>query len=170
MNTEAVGYRYTDDELATLRLVLDLDAPLGSVQRTLEEEAYNKAIESLTAAGIVVPAGDELYIDRLTTLLLTEASRSARCLRIISQNHVTLLHQAQEMYIVDEIFAGIHTITPIQTLDAASGYITSSLVRHVLPAETAVITEYENEGLSEEASDPDSLLRAVHQQLASFNI
>lgn len=170
MNPEAVGYRYSDDELASLRLILDLDAPLGSIPCTLDEDAYNKSIESLTAAGVVIPAGDELYIDPLTAMLLTEASRSESCLRIISQDRVSFLYQAAELCIIDELCSGIHTITPLPTLEAAADCIISSLVRHVLPAETAVITEYENEGLSEEVSDPDSLLHAVRQQLASFNI
>ena len=161
MNTDSIGYRYTDDELATLRLIMSLDLPLGCAQRVLDEEAYDKAVASLSDAQIITPAGSEAYIDKLTAMLLSEISDSEKCLRVIAQNRVCILFRCSRLYVIDDISSGIHTLTPVGTAAEAAALLADSPERCVLPAEIALLNADGTADASIDADNPSSLLAAI---------
>lgn len=159
MNAENVGYRFTDDEIATLALILSLNAPPGAAQHVIDEESYDRAFEALTAAQVVTPAGEDVYIEPLTAMLLTEISDSPRCLRIVSGNRSAAIYSSLRLLVADEQFSGIHTLIPLRDKSEAAAYISDTLSRYPLPADIALITDTGTGDRSETAADADALLR-----------
>ena len=170
MSTDPIGYRYTDDELATLRLILSLETPVGCAQRVIDEAAYRKSVDSLAASKILTPAGESAYIDKLTAMLLNEISAADACLRIISQNHVSLLFRCQRLFITEDISRGMHTLTPFKTMPEAAAALIDSISRHVVPAEAALVSASGEDEHSFEVDDSDTLLRSVNELLTSLSL
>ena len=168
MNAENVGYRYSDDEMAALMLILSLKTPPGASQHVLDQAAYDRAFDALTTAQIITPAGDEAYIDPLTTMLLSEISDSPRCLRIISESRSTTLYSSLRLIIADEHFSGTHTLVPLPDIAEASAYLSETLSRHSLPADVLVSTDTGTGELSETAVDADTLLRTATMYLSEI--
>lgn len=169
MNAETVGYRYTDDELTSLMLILSLDAPLGSSRRIIAEPAYDRAIEQLARSQIVTPAGDDMFIEPLTAMLLTELCSAQIALGIASQGRVTTIFRSPRLLIADELFSGIHTVTPLRDIPEASAHLHDSVLRHALPAEITLVTDSGAGRRSETAQDIDSLRRIAGGFLSQLN-
>ena len=159
MNAENVGYRFTDDEIATLALILSLNAPPGAAQYVIDQDAYDRAFEALTAAQVVNPAGEQVYIEPLTAMLLSEISDSPRCLRIVSGNRSVTIYSSLRLLVADEHFSGIHTLVPLRDKSEAAAYIDDTLIRRPLPADIALITDTGTGDRSEIAADAAALLR-----------
>lgn len=168
MNAENVGYRFTDDEIATLMLILSLNAPPGASQHVLDQDAYDKSVDALTAAQVITPAGEEAYIEPLTAMLLSEISDSTRCIRIVSENRSTTIYFSLRLFIADEHFSGIHTLVPLPDISETAAHIGDTLNRHSLPADIALITDSETGDKSETASDFDTLLLTVNKYLSEI--
>lgn len=141
MNNQIMGYRYTRDELETLRLILNVDLPLGIEPAALDEERYRAAFDSLCDADILVDAGDRALVDPLTALLLREAAASALCLRIRSDMRHTLLHRSENMYLLSECTPANCTITPLQHAYHVPEPIQSAFERHSAPMIIEIMDE-----------------------------
>lgn len=162
--SEHIGYRFGRDELAALKLLLELPALPGLNLPTLSETDYHTAIQSLTEAGAVLPAGDQMCVDRLSALLVTAATKSPRSLRLSSGVRDTLLYRTRVLCLLADCpRSGMLTLTPVQTLAEAKAALAEELPRHGEGA-TLELLDAEGEPLeSRDADSRDALLYALDE-------
>lgn len=130
MSAEHVGYRFSREELAALKLLLSLPAIRGLNLPELDETDYHSAVQSLTDAGVVMPAGEKMGVDRLSAVIVTAMS-GRRCLRLHSEGRDTLLYPTRVLHILaDAPRTGMLTLTPAKTLSEAKALLTDELARH----------------------------------------
>jgi len=150
MSTESVGYRYTRDELAALMLILSVPALPGAAPYTIDKPAYDRAMEELAREGIITPAGEQVFIDRITTLLLKSVDGCGKWLRVRSAGRETLLYRCEALCVLADLPArGACTLTPVREASEALHPLTDALLRHDGPLTISVSgaeTEFPDRG------------------------
>lgn len=168
MNNDIMGYRYTRNELETLRLILDIDLPLGVEPVQLDEESYHAAFEALCDADILVNAGERVLVDPLTALLMRQASASSLCLRIRSDQRHTLLHRAPNMFLLSECTSRNCTLTPLQYAHHVAEPIARALSRHEAPLILEIMEDGQLKTI--EAATPADAQIALKDYLARLRV
>ncbi len=114
MKPEAVGYRYSRAELSALMRMMGISAYPGFTPDAPNEAAHNAAIASLAESGLAT-AGDTVYVDRITALILSAMHRRTGSIAITAQNRNLALIRSEIMYILADFpQLGACTLTPLE--------------------------------------------------------
>lgn len=134
MNYDLIGYRYSRDELATLMLLLKIPSLPGLTPWPLDEDTYQRSLSGLMAAGIAAGNQEQVFIDRLSTLLLRSIANAEQWLCIRSETRDTLLYKTPRLCILADIpRRGACTLTPLQQSQDAESPLKEALERHSAP-------------------------------------
>ena len=168
MNISSLGYRFTNEELESLRLIMKLPVPIGIEARKVNADSYNHALESLSDAGLLINAGKQILVDPIIMLLLREVADSRHCLRIRSSDRHTLLHQTPKMFLMSDCTPTNCTLTPLQALPDIQQPLVECLNRHSAPIFVDWI--FDGKMQTVEAESEATAATALNELLQQFRI
>lgn len=136
MNTETIAFRFTEDELSTLCLLLNLDTPNELELKPLTQEGYEKAIKQLSEAGMLIDLGENrLCVSRTIAFMVQSMVKPLTFLVLQSKDRRSILYRCSAMYVLAEkrTIRGF-SITPIETGEQAVQLFMETLEIHQSPA------------------------------------
>ena len=129
MNAEYISYCCSRTEWETVRLLLALNVPIGLQDISMDAETCQAAYDSLCEEGLLTPVGDEVVVDRLLALLVTQACSADLALALRSGERHVLLHRAPDMVLLSEWTLEHCQLTPLPNAVAARNALFAALAR-----------------------------------------
>ena len=128
MNIERIGYRYSNREIAALLRMLKLPPIHGIETPELSAADYTRVTEELTNKSLVLQDGAQVYIDRISALLLKTMTDSAGRIEIRSGKSRTLLYCGSKLCITADFQSGaVCILSPFPSLHEAASALKDSL-------------------------------------------
>ena len=167
MNAEIISYRCQRAQWETARLLMGLSLPLGLSEMGLDDEACRAAYDSMCEDGLLCPSGDEVIVDRLFALLLTQASRADLAIAIRCEGRQIMLHRAPELVLLSEWTPASCEWTPLPTATAAREPL-FNLLRHIKAPVDLELLLPQGPARAETPQSPDAAREALEQLYNAF--
>ncbi len=120
MNAESVSrvaFRLTREEIAALLQLMAAKQLQGTDIKA--EMPTDKTVLSLIESGVVMPCGEQTFVDRVISRILREMLESQRCLIARTSNHKAMLYKGTTFYVLmEQATFGSITIEPLKDAEA----------------------------------------------------
>ena len=117
-SVERIAFRFSHEEAAALLKLLDYERlPGTAVCAALPDTA---TVESLTDAGVVLPCGEHILVDRVAALIFNAAAASGRYLRVEGDAGTALLYKSEKLCVlVEDMGSGQLLLEPVKDMETA---------------------------------------------------
>lgn len=130
MSIERIGYRYNYYELAALLHILRLPPISGIETPELDIASYSHATDELITKNLILQSGAQVYVDRISALLLKTMTDSSVRIEVRSDRRSTLLYHGNRLCIAADRPSGASCIlTPFPSFQEAVSALDDSLSR-----------------------------------------
>lgn len=134
MNAISVSYRFSRQELSALLQALRLNGLPGAPLEPLSPDQAREALADVAGKELGLVAGDTLYVDRVTDLILRSAAQPLDAVAFTDDSRTGVLWRAERLWLLGDFPAqGDCSLTPLEHEEAVRDALGDALCRFVRP-------------------------------------